>query len=284
MKQNRLNGIVDMHIHSAPDVRQRKMDDWEIMEAAIERGVRAVVIKSHMFPTADRATLVNHMVQEKYGNIPFTMFGGITLNHTVGGLNPQAAEVACQLGAKVIWLPTMSAENHVAKGASGPGVAVCRDGKVVAAMHDIFSIVNNFDVVLATGHISAQECFLVAEAARKAGVKKLVITHPEFHIVGMSVEDQIRIVRDYDVILEKEYAQPIGNGLYKKNLEDNVQIMRQIPAKNIVVSTDGGQMQNPRWCDTITEYVNYLYEAGIPEADIRQMTSINPKMLLDITD
>lgn len=284
MKENRLSGIVDMHIHSAPDVRQRKMDDLEIMEAAIARGVRAVVIKSHMFPTADRATLVNRVVQEKYGDVPFTMYGGITLNHSVGGLNPKAAEVACQLGAKVIWLPTMSAENHVLKGSAGPAVQVCQDGKIVRAMEDIFAVAKEYDAVLATGHISAQECFIVAEAARKAGVKKLVITHPEFHIVGMTAEQQVQIVQDYDVMLEKEYAQPIGGGLYKKNLADTVALMGKIPAKNIIVATDGGQMQNPKWCDTIAEYVDYLYDAGIPEEDIVQMTSTNPKNLLGIMD
>lgn len=284
MKQNRLEGIVDMHIHSAPDIRQRKLDDVQIMEAAVARGVRAVVIKSHMVPTADRATLVNRMAREKYGDVPFTMYGGITLNRSVGGLNPWAVEAACKLGAKVVWLPTMTAENHVKKGSAGPGVAVCRDGKVVEAMQDIFTVVKDFDVVLATGHISPAECFAVTEAARAAGVKKVVITHPEFHIVGMSPEDQIRIVKDYDVMLEKVYAQPIGGGVYKKNLSDNVEIMRAIPAKNIIVATDGGQMQNPEWYNTIAEYIDFLYDAGIPEEDIIQMTCTNPRAMLNITD
>lgn len=285
MKENILKGVIDMHIHSAPDIRQRKLDDLQIMEAAVERGVRAVVIKSHQVPTPDRATLVNRIAKERYGeDVPFTMFGGVTLNRWVGGLNPYAVEAACKLGAKVIWLPTMSAENHVAKGSAGPAVPVTKDGKVVDAMQDIFQLVKDYDVVLGTGHISAQECFVVTEAARNAGVKKLVITHPEFHIVGMSLEDQIRIVKDYDVLLEKVYAQPIGGGVYKKNLPDNIAAMREIPARNIVVSTDGGQMQNPEWYKTITEYVEYMYSEGIPEADIVQMTHTNAAQLLGIED
>ena len=54
----RLKGIIDMHIHSAPDIRERKLNDLELMEAAVEREVRAIVIKSHFVPTADRAYLV----------------------------------------------------------------------------------------------------------------------------------------------------------------------------------------------------------------------------------
>lgn len=284
MKKSFTEGIIDMHIHSAPDIRQRKLDDLEIMEAAVERGIRAVVIKSHHVPTVDRASLVNRVAAEKYGaDVPFTMFGGITLNRWVGGLNPYAAEAALKLGAKVVWLPTMSSENHCAKGAAGPAVICTKEGKVVDELKDIFSLVKDYDAVLATGHISDKECFIITEAARNAGVKKVVITHPEFHIVGMSLEDQIRIVKDYDVMLEKVYAQPIGGGVYKKNLADNVAAMKEIPAKNIIVATDGGQMQNPEWYNTITEYVKYLYDAGIPEEDIVQMTRKNPAAMLGLS-
>ena len=271
-----------MHIHSAPDVRERKLDDLQIMEAAIKRGVRAVVIKSHMVPTMDRATLVNRIAGEKYGDVSFTMYGGITLNRCVGGLNPWAAEAACKLGAKVIWLPTMSAENHIQKGGKGPAVKVTEDGKIVEALKDIFQVAKDFNVVLATGHISDKECFIVAEAARAFGVRKLVITHPEFWVVGMSLENQIKIVHDYDVLLERVYAQPIGGGKYKKNLADNVEAVKTIGAAHLVVSTDGGQMQNPPWFETITEYVDTLYEAGLSAGDIRQMTHTNPARLLGI--
>lgn len=282
--KNFTEGIIDMHIHSAPDVRQRKLNDLEIMEAAVARGVRAVVIKSHHVPTADRATLVNQVAAEKYGaDVPFTMFGGIALNRWVGGLNPYAVETALKLGAKVVWLPTMSSENHCMKGAAGPAVICTREGRAVDELKDIFLLVKDYDAVLATGHISDKECFIIAEAARNAGVRKVVITHPEFHIVGMSLEDQIKIVKDYDVMLEKVYAQPIGGGVYKKNLADNVAVMREIPAKNIIVATDGGQMQNPEWYNTITEYVKYLYDAGIPKEDIVQMTQKNPAAMLGLS-
>lgn len=67
METNRLKGIIDLHIHAAPDIRTRKMNDLQLMEAAVERSVRAIVIKSHHVPTVDRATLVNMVKEEKYG-------------------------------------------------------------------------------------------------------------------------------------------------------------------------------------------------------------------------
>ncbi|HBM47294.1 MAG TPA: hypothetical protein DD387_05685 [Lachnoclostridium sp.] len=278
----RLTGIIDMHIHSAPDIRQRKLDDLQLMEAAVERGVRAIVIKSHMVPTADRATLVNKIRQEKYPDSDFQMFGSLVMNLPVGGINPWAVEASIKLGAKEIFLPTMTAENHCRKENKEHFVSVVKDGKIVEPLKDVFQLVKDYDVALGTGHISPSEIFTVVEAARNAGVKKIIVTHPEFHIVGMSLEEEKRIVKDYDVLLEKVYAQPIGGGVYKKNLPDNVAHMKEIGCEHFIVSTDGGQMQNPEWYNTIAEYIDYLYDSGFSQEEIDVMTKKNPGRMLGI--
>ena len=278
----RLTGIIDMHIHSAPDIRQRKLDDLQLMEAAVERGVRAIVIKSHMVPTADRATLVNKIRQEKYPDSDFQMFGSLVMNLPVGGINPWAVEASIKLGAKEIFLPTMTAENHCRKENKEHFVSVVKDGKIVEPLKDVFELVKDYDVALGTGHISPSEIFTVVEAARNAGVKKIIVTHPEFHIVGMSLEEEKRIVKDYDVLLEKVYAQPIGGGVYKKNLPDNVAHMKEIGCEHFIVSTDGGQMQNPEWYHTIAEYIDYLYDSGFSQGEIDVMTKKNPGRMLGI--
>ena len=271
-----------MHIHSAPDIRQRKLDDLQLMEAAVERGVRAIVIKSHMVPTVDRATLVNKIRQEKYPDSDFQMFGSLVMNLPVGGINPWAVEASIKLGAKEIFLPTMTAENHCKKENKEHYVSVVKDGKIVEPLKDVFNLVRDYDVALGTGHISPSEIFTVVEAARDAGVKKIIVTHPEFHIVGMSLEEEERIVKDYDVLLEKVYAQPIGGGVYKKNLPDNVAHMKEIGCEHFIVSTDGGQMQNPEWYNTIAEYIDYLYDSGFSQEEIDVMTKKNPGKMLGI--
>ena len=278
----RLTGIIDMHIHSAPVIRQRKLDDLQLMEAAVERGVRAIVIKSHMVPTADRATLVNKIRQEKYPDSDFQMFGSLVMNLPVGGINPWAVEASIKLGAKEIFLPTMTAENHCRKENKEHFVSVVKDGKIVEPLKDVFQLVKDYDVALGTGHISPSEIFTVVEAARNAGVKKIIVTHPEFHIVGMSLEEEKRIVKDYDVLLEKVYAQPIGGGVYKKNLPDNVAHMKEIGCEHFIVSTDGGQMQNPEWYNTIAEYIDYLYDSAFSQEEIDVMTKKNPGRMLGI--
>ena len=238
-----MKGVIDMHVHTNPDLRLRAYDDLELTDAAVKVGARAIVIKTHQGTTMDRAYLCNRYNKIVHGDNDFTMFGSITLNHPVGGLNPAAVEVALKLGAKVVWLPTQHAQNHLAKFGKNPddGVKVTENGKIVPEMKDIFQLVKDYDAVLGTAHISPEESFIVCDAARAAGVKKLVVTHPEWWVVDMSIEDQKRIVKDYDVLLERCYAQNMGGGKYKSNLPENLEVIREVGYKNVLISTDVGQ-------------------------------------------
>ena len=227
MPEISLKGVCDMHVHTNPDLRLRAYDDFELCDAAVRVGARAIVIKTHLGDTSCRAALTNHYNQIVHGENDFTMFGSITLNKCVGGINPIAVENALKLGAKVVWLPTQSARNHLLKMGkpTKDAVDMVVDGKVVPEMLDVFKLINEHDAVLGTAHVSPEEAFVVVEAARDAGVKKIVVTHPEWWIVGMTVEDQVRLVKDYDVILERCFAQIMGGGKYKSNLADNLAII-----------------------------------------------------------
>lgn len=280
-----LKGVIDMHVHSNPDLRIRAYDDIELMEAGIRVGARAIVIKTHQGTTMDRAYLCNRHNRIVHGNTnDFTMFGSVTMNRVIGGINPKAVEVGLKLGAKVIWLPTQSAKNHLRKMKQdeSQGVDIVRDGKVVPELLDVFQLVKDHNAVLGTAHCSPEEAFIVVEAARKAGVKNLVVTHPEWWIVGMSVEDQIRIVKDYDVILERCYAQNLGGGRYKSNLPDNLEIIKEVGYEHVMVDTDGGQVENPHWELALEEYMQYLADHGIPEEHIDYMTKTIPSRLLGL--
>lgn len=287
MAEISMKGVVDMHVHTNPDLRVRAYDDLELCDAAVRVGARANVIKTHMGDTTCRAALVNHYNRLVHGENDYTMFGSIVLNSCVGGINPVAVENALKLGAKVVWLPTSSARNHLQKlGKSTDGcVDVVKDGKIVPELEKIFDLLVKYDAVLGTAHISVEEIFIVVKAAREAGVKKIVVTHPEWWIVNMSVADQKRIATEYDVILERCYAQNKGVGAgngYISNLPGNLEIIREVGYKNVLVSTDGGQVENPHWEKAMQEYMQYLLDHGIPEEQIRYMTHDLPCWLLGI--
>ena len=282
-----MKGVCDMHVHTNPDLRLRAYDDFELADAAIRVGARAIVIKTHLGFTVNRAYLTNQYVKRVYGeNTGFTMYGGVVMNKVIGGINPEAVEKGLKLGAKEIWLPTQSAKRHLEKMGKNPadGIELVRDGKVVPELCDVFKLVKDHDAVLGTAHVSPEEAFVVVEAARNAGVKKIVITHPEWWVVDMSMDDQVRLVKDYDVILERCYAQNMGGGAYKSNLPDNLEIIKAVGYEHVMVDTDGGQTENPHWELALEEYMQYLVDHGIQEEQVYYMTKTIPYRLLGIEE
>ncbi|SFR65191.1 DUF6282 family protein [[Clostridium] aminophilum] len=282
-----LKGVCDMHVHTNPDLRIRAYTDFELADAAVRVGARAIIIKSHLGFTVNRAYLTNEYVKSRYGeHTGFTMYGGVVMNKVIGGLNAEAVEKGLKLGAKEIWLPTQSAKQHMKAMGQDPaqGIELVRDGKAVPELKDIFHLIRDYDAVLGTAHVSPEEAIVITEAARDAGVKKIVITHPEWWVVNMSIEDQVRLVKDYDVILERCYAQNMGGGKYKSNLADNLEIIKEVGYKNVMVDTDGGQTENPHWELALAEYMQYLVDHGIPEEQVYYMTKTIPYRLLGIEE
>ncbi len=277
-----------MHVHTNPDLRLRAYSDLDLADAAVRVGARAIVIKSHLGFTVNRAAIANEYVRKVYGeNTGFTMYGGVVMNKVIGGVNPEAVEKGLKLGAKVIWLPTQSAKRHMEKMGQDPanGIELVRDGKVVPDLMDVFRLIRDYDVVLGTAHVSPEEAFIVVEAARDAGIKKIVITHPEWWVCDYSIEDQIRLVKDYDVILERCYAQNMGKGKpYHLNLKENAELIQEIGYEHVMADTDGGQTENPDWETEMYEYMHYLVEYGIPIEQVYHMTKTIPYRLLGIEE
>ncbi|WP_052400583.1 DUF6282 family protein [Oceanobacillus jeddahense] len=270
------NGMIDMHIHSAPDLRERKHTDKELMLQAEKLGMRAIVIKSHCFPTTDRAWHLNQ------GNKKVQAVGSVTCNAPIGGLNRIAVENAIKLGAKIIWLPTNDAKNHRTKMKQAGGIELLHGSQLSDEAVEVIELASEYNVVLGTGHISKEEIYKVAEKAKSLNFRKLVITHPEFHIVDLSIGEQINLLKEFDLKFERTYAQPIGGGMYKSNLEINLEAIKRVGYESTIVSTDSGQIENPPWNISFPSYIEYLLENGISEKELIHMTKTLPLLLLGL--
>ncbi|MCA9071524.1 MAG: hypothetical protein KDA84_21505, partial [Planctomycetaceae bacterium] len=188
ISENPLEGAIDFHVHSGPDSFTRSVTDFEIAKIAKANGMRALVFKNHFTMTADRAYLA-----ERATGMP--CFGGIVLNRAVGGLNAAAIEHMLTFTGnrgKVVWLPTFDAENHVQRFKEDrPFVSVVKNGQPVEELKPIFALIAKHDLVMETGHSSAEECLILIRAAKKAGVKNILVTHAMADPIRMTI-DQLK--------------------------------------------------------------------------------------------
>jgi hypothetical protein len=134
-----IEGMIDFHVHSSPDVFGRAVDDNEVARKAVEAKMGALVLKNHVMETGARAFLARRQVP----GIP--IFGGITLNAPNGGINPEAVQWMWRMEGgfgKVVWLPTFDADNHVKTFKDAPeGIKVVdAQGKVLPAVIEVMKV------------------------------------------------------------------------------------------------------------------------------------------------
>ena len=289
-----IRGAYDMHIHSEPDVLPRKFNDIVLAEHAVEAGMAGVVLKSHYICTADRASLINQMFPQ------IRAFGGLVLNNSMGGMNPLAVDVAGRLGNKVVWFPTVDAENEVRnitgenndgkpqpywmtiaramreKGIAGEPVKVVVDGKVTHAAIQCMEVVAEYDMILATGHISPDEMLPVVKAAREAKVNRVIITHPEFPATYLD-QDQQRALGKYDVMFERCFTQPYTKKVEWETVYDNI---RKIGPNSTILSTDLGQSTAPWVEEGLGIFIGNLLDNGFTPSEIETMSHQNAGEIL----
>ncbi|MDR3561344.1 MAG: DUF6282 family protein [Negativicutes bacterium] len=270
-----LAGVIDTHIHSAPDVRERKFTDLELALDAKRVGARAIVIKSHVVPTMNRAWLVEQAVPE------VRVFGGITLNHEVGGLNLSAVDAAIKMGAKIVWLPTFSAAHEFRYYGKQGGIECVAGNDVTPALADILKLIARHDVILGTGHLSAEEIMVVVDRAKELGVQKIIINHPELVRINLSIADQKRLV-SYGVFFERCYARRPTGCDWEKCFALNLAAIEAVGYESTIIATDVGQLENPMWSDALSEYIQFLIDAGLSQQAIAMMTRMNAAKLLGL--
>lgn len=288
-----VRGSYDLHVHVAPDVMPRRIDDIGLARRLNELGVEGVILKSHYTSTAERASVVRAIVPE------VETLGSITLNSAVGGMNPLAVEIAAREGARLVWMPTVDSENEKRnreqKGGGGKlpfwakiqdelraqGVVtetvpvVDSEGQVLPKTRRVLQIMAAHDMILATGHLGRDEIFSVVDAAIEEGIKRIVITHPEFPTQNLSTDDQRRLA-EKGALLERCFTTPHTGKVSWDTLLSNI---RETGPANSVISTDLGQPTNPPVEDGVALFVDRLLAAGFTEDEIHTMVVTNTRRM-----
>jgi hypothetical protein len=281
-----MTGSIDMHVHFGPEsLVERRQNALQLAYTARELKMKAIVLKNREYNTVPTASLVNQLVPE------IQLFGSLTLDNETGGINPSAVISAARMGAKVIWLPVFTSENSKPNAEKIMGIKLPGGtqnildghGKLRTEVIEILAIVKDFDIVLATGHISPREIFVLSDECSHSGFNKLLITHA---LQGILMRETLNI---------NEMKQLVANGVtiehsfweWMPTLAGNspqqiVDLIRILGAEHCIMSSDMGQSYNPPAPEGLRLFIATMLRKGLQEKEIELMVKTNPAKLLNM--
>ncbi|HXU21746.1 MAG TPA: DUF6282 family protein [Verrucomicrobiae bacterium] len=288
-----IEGGYDLQVHVSPDVIPRRVDDLDLAKEFLAHKLKGFVLKSHYAPTYERAKVVTK------ANPGIQAFGAITLNHSVGGLNPVALEIAGRSGNKIVWMPTVDAANETAGRSDGPtdklpfwakiqrelsatGISpapltvVGTDGKVTPNARRCLELIGKHDMILATGHLSKKEIHALVKTAKEMGLKRVLVTHAEFPSQNMTAQEQVEVA-DLGAMIEHCFTTMYTNKAPWDAYFDSV---RKVGPERVILSTDLGQTINPPIAEGFAMFAQKMLDAGFSAPDVRRMAVTNPTALV----
>jgi hypothetical protein len=285
-----LEGAIELHCHSYPSIFPRKQTDWELIEDVKAAKMAGVILKAHEASTVDRATLIR--LKEPGLHI----YGGLVLNEFTGGLSPQTVDAAIRQGAKIIWMPTISANQHCCHfgkkktrffNSARPlenkeeGLTILDANKQLKQkVHEILALIGEANITLATGHLSAEEVSVLIDAAFEHRIEKILIQHADLGIAPVPIEMQKEFARK-GAIIEKCYL-ACSEDFQDLSTTEMAETIREIGAGSCVLVTDYGQDHNIPPVEALSTFVQEMLKAGLSNQDVQTMIVQNPKKLLGI--
>lgn len=287
-----LQGAYDLHVHVAPDVMPRRIDDIGLAKEFLAYGLRGFALKSHYVPTQERAAVAGKAVPG------IDVFGAITLNHSVGGLNPVALEIAGRGGCKIVWMPTVDAANETAgrtqggtklpfwagiqrdlssQGIAPPPISVLgEEGKLTEQAKQCLETIARHDMILATGHLGSKEIFALVRAAQQLGLRRVIVTHAEFPSQSLTAAEQKELASMGALIEHCFTTMYTGKAAWETAFAG----IRETGCARALLSTDLGQPINPGVAEGFAMFAQKMLDAGFTCAEVRRMAVQNPTELL----
>ena len=289
-----MEGAYDVHFHAAPCLSNRRQTIFEVARDARDAGMKGLVVKDHYFSTAPLAMATKEVVPE------VNVIGGITLNESVGGLNPAAVETTFKLGGRVVWMfslesawmlrqissPDFKSSETYKKLGVKPGqqgyTILLESGGLKEEAKEIVSLCKQYDAVLETSHLSPDECYAIIKEARQQGLRRIVVTHANQDVTLYAVQAQQELISMGANMMYCMFSYLSKPGEPGKDVKDLGRLIRSVGAGNIVLGTDFGLFYLPPAVEGIRMMIATLVDQGFSEEDIKMMVSTNPDNIYGI--
>ena len=285
-----IRGAIDIHCHSGPSVMPRCLDHIDALEEASSVGMRALLFKDHYYS----ATPITELLKGRYAHLNVEMLSGVPLNNTSGGLNPYAVDHGLKLGARLVWMPTFSAANHIRNNHRKNMLAtkepmlpptmltvVDDKGGLKDEVKFILDQIAERDAVLSAGHLHISEIWPLFDEAKKRGVKRRLVQHPTYTI-GASLAD-IKELTTGGAFVEHSLCMFIDESRFKHWTGDELKEM--ITAGSVdqtILGSDLGQIKNPTPVTGFKAVIRLCISLGYTDEEIRKLTGDNAARLMGI--
>jgi hypothetical protein len=274
-----LTGAIDLHAHYGPDSYARQWDAFEVVKLAKERGMRGIVLKNHWTESAGLAQLVR-----KYGAQGIEVFGSVTLDTPVGGVNPMAvrylADVEGQWG-RIVWMPTHDSEHEVDYYKETRARAVVsRNGKLIPEVFDVLDLIQERNLTLATGHVTPQEVLMIMAEAKQRGITRIIVTHP---LLGPQFTDMS--LPQMQEAVKLGGAIEITAGALSREGPAKVraiEVIKALGTQHVFIASDSGLVGTPNHPDALATAAKSLRAAGFNESDLKRMFKDTPARLVGL--
>ncbi len=276
----------------------------DLARSAKEYGFRGVVLRNLYFTSAADAELVERIVPD------IELFGGMFLNAEIGGINAYAVDTLMTYakGLKFVCGATDSCANNARKAGISEDEIYAhpmryitpfeRDGSVKKEMIEILENIARHDIIYETGSLTPEENIKMVRAARDAGCKKIVVTHPTPYFCGMTMEQAKQCI-DMGAYIEftwmfyshamtymaRKYNQPTTgpDAVRVEWIGDAFDQIRELGAEHCILSTDLGTVEHPYPVEGLRQFIFCLMDIGMSREEIELMIKTNLYTLLNLS-
>jgi hypothetical protein len=265
-------GWVDLNVHYGPDIVPRSQTAAAAVDAARRLGYAAVCVRAHGGSSVDLANALDRPGGPR-------VFGGITLNRPVGGLNPDAVAVALETGGRVVALPTWDAPTETRR----PRPAAARvpllvDGRPAAGLRDVLAETARHAAILDLGPVAAEQLLPLIELAREAGVGRIVVAHP-FYRAQRYPDALVRDAARAGAIIEHCFMQFHPDYPDRPSIERLVEQIELVGPAAVVLTGDSGLVGFPGLAGCLPAFAELL-APRFSRAELRRMLALTPLRLL----
>ena len=287
-----IKGAYDIHQHVAPDLWERSADAYDFGQRASALGMGGFVLKNHCVETATWASILRRVFPD------LKIYGSHVVNYASGGWNREVVHTSLLLGARIVYMPTISSEHTIKllglssgplgiaptpieTGAGYPhGMSIFgSDGKILDEVFGVLELVRDFGVVLGTGHLSAREIGALVDAAQKMGIERIVVTHLSFPVIGDLSEDEQLALSKRGVYFEHSYQATKKLPVIRQpqSIDHLIADINRVGLERSIFSSNFGQPQLPSPEQGLLEGIAGLLAGGLDENAIETLVRKNPE-------